>query len=51
MNDTYRFKTANTFTISPNSIHSKIVKEFATIVFEENRKQRKIPVANHVYSS
>jgi len=31
MNDTYRFKTANTFTISPNSIHSKIVKEFATI--------------------
>lgn len=36
MNDTYRFKTANTFTISPNSIHSKIVKEFATL--EQNIK-------------
>lgn len=31
MNNIYRFKTANTFTISLNSIHSKIVKEFTTI--------------------
>lgn len=40
MNDKYRTKTANTFTISPNSIHSKIVKEFATIeqILEELEK-------------
>ncbi|WP_156112413.1 hypothetical protein [Lacinutrix jangbogonensis] len=48
----YRFKTANTFTILPNSIHCKIVKEFTTIeqILKELEKKHVIPVANNGYT-